>query len=247
MSNVFKKTLTLRFSKNRNLLKNIYELTGLIPKNTKIYKQAFVHNSKSVSLLGNRGDSGNERLEFLGDAVLGMVMAEYLFKKYPLESEGFLTELRSKVVSRRNLSKLANEMGLTQHLYFDKQITDNRIAMNSIAGNALEALIGAIYLDLGYQKAQKFIFTKLLQQFINFDELIEQVDNFKSVLNQWCQKNKKELQFHMVQENGKNHFKTYTISAVIDGDEVGLGRGNSKKIAEQLASEDACKKMGLLS
>lgn len=199
-----------------------------------------------MNLFGDKGDTGNERLEFLGDAVLGMVMAEFLFKKYPFESEGFLTELRSKVVSRKSLSKLAIDMGLTQYLFFDKNISDNRIAINTIAGNALEALIGAIYLDLGYVKAKKFIHEKILRTYINFEELIEQVDNYKSLLNQWCQKNKKELKFIIEDEKGKNHFKIYTICAVIDGEKVGLGRGNSKKIAEQLASEESCKKLQLI-
>jgi ribonuclease-3 len=245
LNRVFIEKFSLRFPRNRVLFKNIYAITGFLPKNTKVYKQAFVHNSKSVNLFGDKGDTGNERLEFLGDAVLGMVVAEFLFKKYPFESEGFLTEVRSKIVCRKSLSKLATDMGLTHHLFFDKSISENRIAVNTIAGNALEALIGAVYLDLGYVKARKFILKKIIRPFINLDELIDQVDNYKSVLNQWCQKNKKDLHFTIENETGKNHYKIYTICANIDGEKIGLGRGNSKKIAEQLASEDACKKLAI--
>jgi ribonuclease-3 len=218
-------------------------LLGYFPYNRRLYLQAFIHNSSAEKLEGLKTRNSNERLEFLGDAVLGMIIAELLFKKYPFKGEGFLTEMRSKTVSRKKLSEIAYKMGIQQHLTLDDSVKSNKAAIRGISGNALEALIGAVYLDRGYMVTKKFIEKKIILPHLDFEHLKEHTENFKSILNQWAQKSRKELVFKVMNESGKNHSKIYTVSAMLDGEEAGTAQGPSKKRAEQLASEMACKKL----
>ena len=237
----------LYFSKHKESYRRFHRLLGFVPRNHHLYKQAFIHNSSAEKIGNLKTKVSNERLEYLGDAVLGLIVAELLFKKYPFKGEGFLTEMRSKLVSRKKLSEIAFKMGLNHHLALDSSVRKNNSAMRSIAGNALEALIGAVYLDRGYGFTKRFIKRKILVPYIDLEQLKEHNDNYKSVLNQWAQKERKKLEFKVKSEKGRNHSKLYTIAVVIQGTEVSEAEGKSKKSAEQLASEIACKELGLLN
>ena len=237
MLNSIKKIYFTSFSSNAPFYKQLYLLLGYCPGSLHLYKQAFLHNSISKKLDGLDAKNNNERLEYLGDAVLDLAIAELLFKKYPFQSEGFLTEMRSKSVSRKKLSKIATDMGIQDLLVFDKSIKRNHSAVRGISGNAFEALIGAIYLDKGYRFTKKFINKKIVSVHLDFEDLKNTIENFKSLLNQYAQKSKKELEFKVLNEEEDNKIKTYIIGVIIDGEEIARARAKSKKVAEQLASE----------
>jgi ribonuclease III len=179
----------------------------------------------------------NERLEFLGDAILGSVVAEYLFQRYVTRDEGFLTEMRSKIVNRTSLNELAVKLGLDTRLVFDRSgNTSNR----SIYGNALEAFVGAMYLDVGYGPVRQFIVRKILGQLLNLDELAEQEANHKSKLMEFVQRNRLEpLRYEVVGERGDGHNREYTVVVKLGEEVVGQGTDIKKKFAEQKASEAA--------
>lgn len=213
---------------------------GYCPYNIKLYQQAFLHNSHAVKIPGIKDSANNERLEYLGDAVLDLIIAELLFKKFPFKGEGFLTEMRSKSVSRKMLSTIAFNMGIQDHLVYSQSINKNQAAVRGMAGNALEALVGAVYLDGGYTFAKQFVKQKIVDPYLDFDELKDITVNFKSLLNQYAQKEKKELEFKILNPETEKKIKTYSIALCIDGDEISTARGKSKKVAEQIASEKAC-------
>jgi ribonuclease-3 len=233
-------------SSHKQFYKNLYRLLGYCPRNLNLYKQAFLHNSTSKRLKGFKTKNNNERLEYLGDAVLDLIIAELLFKKFPFQGEGFLTEMRSKAVSRKKLSQIAFDMGIHEHLSFDDSLKKNRAALRGISGNALEALIGSIYLDRGYQFTRTFIKKKIVVPHLDFEHLKDVTENFKSLLNQYAQKERKELEFKVIEQNEDNKMKMYTIGVFIDGKEIATARGKSKKVAEQLASEKTCEQIGLI-
>ena len=234
------------FSKNKTFYKKLYHLLGYCPLNLALYKQAFLHNSTSEKINGLRAKNNNERLEFLGDAVLDVIIAELLFKKFPFQGEGFLTEMRSKSVSRKKLAQIAIDMGIPDYLVYNKSINKNMIAIRGISGNALEALIGAIYLDKGYTFTCKFVKKRMVLPHLDFEQLKETTENFKSLLNQYAQKERKELDFRVLEENDSTNQKMYTIGVFIDGNEIAKARGKSKKVAEQLASEKTCIHLNLV-
>ena len=229
------------FSSNR---KGFYlflkDLIGFYPQNLKLYDLAFVH--KSASTTDSRGNFiNNERLEYLGDAVLSAVIADFLYNRFPQEDEGFLTKTRSKLVNRSFLTKLTYDMGLNE--FIDSNTTKN-IDSSHIYGDALEALIGAIYLDKDYQAAKYFITKRILSKFVNLTE-IEQSDlNFKSRLIEWSQKNKIELEFETIEEmNEKTKQPRFIATVVIDNKKLGVGTGPSKKEAHQNAARVALEKL----
>ncbi len=212
------------------------DLLGFYPHNLKLYDLAFKH--KSASAVDSQGNYvNNERLEFLGDAVLGSIIADFLYNRFPKEDEGFLTKTRSKLVNRAILTKLTFEMGL--HVFIDSNTTKN-IEKSHIYGDALEALIGAIYLDKDYQTAKFFVTKKILSQFVNLNEIEQSDSNFKSQLIEWSQKNKKEINFETSDESGENS-KHPKFKAVvkIENKEIGSGIGTSKKEAHQKAAKEA--------
>ena len=232
-------------SKNSTFYRKFFKLLGFYPRNINLYKQAFLHNSKSKKIDGIKTKTNNERLEYLGDAVLDLIIAELLYKKFPFQGEGFLTDMRSKSASRNMLSKIATSMGIGDFIEIDKSIEKNQSAVRSIAGNALEALIGAIYVDKGYHFTKKYVKRKIVKPFLDFDELKDITVNFKSLLNQYAQKNKKHLEFKILNDNGEKRIRTYIIGVMIDGEEIARGRGKSKKVAEQIASEKSCELLKL--
>jgi ribonuclease-3 len=233
----------LIFSADKKLIRSLRNLLGFTPGNTALYRQAFRHRS-ALNDPANQGVSSNERLEYLGDAVLGAVIAELLFKKFPYKEEGFLTEMRSRIVSREQLNKLAMKIGLDEFL---DENTDRSSRTKSLYGDAFEALIGAIYLDKGYKQAQQFILGRIIKNHLDLNEVEATEKNFKSKLIEWAQKEKIPVSFELVEElpAGGNK-KQMKVRVVVKGEEKGTGIDFSKKKAEQIAAEQTCKMMGLL-
>ena len=181
--------------------------------------------------------ANNERLEFLGDAILDAVVADYLFKTFPTKSEGFLTEMRSKIVSRAQLKKLAQKMGIDQLIKLD---SENNGHNRTYAGDALEALIGAIFLDQGYNKTRKILLNRIIRHYFNLEELIHQEVSYKSKLIEWSQQEHKIVRFDVVDEVGSGYNKQYLVSVSLDGTSVSEAQHYSIKGAEELAAEKAC-------
>ena len=235
LNNLFKKS----YSSDQKLVDAINNIFGFTPKNIAPYKLACRHRSMAQTCAnGNR--ISNERLEFLGDAILGSIIAEYLFKKFPYKDEGFLTEIRSRIVSRTNLNNLSRRLGLNQLI---KTHNDKKTG-TSIPGDAFEAFIGAIYLDKGYEFTKEVIIRKIMSYHIDIDELITTEVNFKSKLIEWGQKNKKEINFNLVKEEDVNNkYKIYLIEVEVDNEKLGVGEDYSIKKAEQTAAKIACEKL----
>ncbi len=223
------------FSKDKYLFQSIKNILGFYPGNISIYKLAFLHKSASQDVRKGIKVS-NERLEYLGDTILSSVIADFLFKKYPYNDEGFLTEMRSKIVSRANLNKLSHKMGLSKLIQKDKESNNQ---YRSIEGDTFEALIGAIYLDKGYNFTQKVIIKRIMQVHIDIDEIEHKPWNFKSKLIDWAQKERKSIGFNVVDVIGGGYNKQYLVELMIDGNPITRGQDYSIKAAEQLASEKA--------
>ena len=224
-------------SKNeRQFYQIISRITGLKPGNTDLYRLATSHSSVAKENASGTKNS-YERLEFLGDSVLGTVVAEYLFKRFPYKNEGFLTDIRSRIVNRESLNKVGKKMGLNQLVVYSGKVN---LSHKSLYGDVLEALVGAVYLDKGYYPCKKFILTKILDHHFDIEEVVSNTSNFKSLLIEWTQKNNKKLDFSIKEENGNMHNKEFTAAILIDEEEISIGKGTSKKRAEQAAAEKAC-------
>ena len=179
--------------------------------------------------------SNNERLEYLGDAILSTIVAEYLFKKYPNKDEGFLTKMRSKIVKRKTLNEVADQMGLDVIL---SNYSTGRMS-NSMLGNALEALLGAIYIEFGYKKTKKYVINQIIRKYLNIHELEMFDDNYKSRLLEWCQKNNKSIDYKLVSRYKLDKRDRFKVCVSIDGTNYGESEDFNKKSAEQLASKKA--------
>ena len=222
----------------KRLIASVKMIVGSKPFNLKPYKIATQHTSVAKSVKKGFKES-NERLEYLGDSVLGMVVADYLFQKYPFKDEGFLTEIRSRIVSRDSLNQLARTIGVPQIVKYDgKRKTPN--SHKSLYGNTLEALIGAIYIDKGFMASRQFIIKKLLLPHFDIEELVKTTKNYKSKLIEWTQKNSKVSVFDHIETIDKGHFKEFIIQVLIDDEPIAKGQGLSKKKAEQDAAREAC-------
>ncbi len=224
-------------AKIKEFRKSIEQIIGQKPKNDLLYQLAFRHTSASKQTKIDGFKESNERLEFLGDAVLGMVVAEYLFKKYPFKDEGFLTEIRSRIVNRESLNVVARKIGLDKLIEFDGQRNFHRTSM---FGDAMEALIGAIYLDKGFIFTKKFIISKLLSNHFDLDTVISNNSNYKSIILGWAQADGRKVEFLIVEEKGKNHSKEFIAQVLLDSEIISSGTGWNKKKAEQDASRRAC-------
>jgi ribonuclease-3 len=224
-------------AKIKEFRKSIEQIIGQKPKNDLLYQLAFRHTSASKQTKIDGFKESNERLEFLGDAVLGMVVAEYLFKKYPFKDEGFLTEIRSRIVNRESLNIVARKIGLDKLIEFDGQRNFHRTSM---FGDAMEALIGAIYLDKGFIFTKKFIISKLLSNHFDLDTVISNNSNYKSIILGWAQADGRKVEFLIVEEKGKNHSKEFIAQVLLDSEIISSGTGWNKKKAEQDASRRAC-------
>jgi ribonuclease-3 len=218
-------------------------LLGFVPGNLSLYRLAFRH--KSVAQNVKKGiKNSNERLEFLGDAVLGSVVAEVLFKLYPYEDEGFLTELRSKIVNRGNLNQLARKLGFEQLIQYDNRMV-NSTRQSSLLGDAFEALVGAIYLDKGYDFTKNFLVNHIIKSHIDIRHLEQTETNFKSKLIEWCQRHGKDITFELIENQVGESTKLFTVQANIDGEIMGTGKEFNKKNAEKLAAEKACEVLAI--
>lgn len=203
-----------------------------MPENVFLYQLAFRHKSASNQIIKEFKVS-NERLEYLGDAILSAVVADYLFKKFPTKSEGFLTEMRARIVSRASLNKLSQKLGLEQLLQYSR---DSKMRYKSLGGDAFEAFIGALYLDKGYKTSYKIIINRIIKYHIDLESLENTEVNFKSRLIEWSQKEKKQIDFD-VTESGENHNKMFVVLVRIENRDYGKASDFSIKGATQLASE----------
>ena len=238
--NNFIDRIKLPFRKDKELFSSLYEILGFYPHNIEYYRQALMHKS-----IGKRNDKGkplnNERLEFLGDAILDAVVGHIVYSQYEGKREGFLTNTRSKLVSRETLGKLANEMGLSQLLLSAGRSNSHN---SYVGGNAFEALVGAIYLDRGYDACMWFWQNRVLGRFINIDKVAFKEVNFKSKLLEWSQKNKVRMEYRMLkQKTDDNGSPIFSFQVIIEGIEGERGSGYSKKEAQQLASKETLQKL----
>jgi len=234
---VLKKLFNRYLASQRRKVAFLRELLGFTPINLSVYLMAFKHSSKSTDT-----HTSNERLEFLGDAVLDTVISEYLFMKYPLRGEGFLTEMRSKIVNRKRLGEIGRELNLQQLIDYHRGF----VTINStILGNALEALIGAIYLDAGFKTCKEFILNRIMVPYISLDDLQNLDINYKSRLFEWSQRYEKELIFEVLEEKNVNKIRIFVVGAFIDGELMGSGEGRNKKDAEKEASKVVYRKLNV--
>lgn len=226
--------IRLPFRKEKELYSSLYDIIGFYPHDISYYKLALMH--KSVMRRNAKGKPvNNERLEFLGDAILDAIVGDIVYQHFPGKREGFLTNTRSKLVQRDTLNKLAQEMGINQLILSSGHTSSHNSYMG---GNAFEALVGAIYLDQGYNACMRFMNKRILAQMINIDKVAYKEVNFKSKLIEWSQKNKVRLSYEQVlQEKDKNGNPIFEFKVVLEGVEGCSGRGFSKKESQQLASK----------
>jgi ribonuclease III len=226
--------------KDPSFKKQLKGVLGYAPGNLSLYKTALTHRSVKDSI-----DENNERLEYLGDAILSALVADYLFKRYPYKGEGFLTEMRSKMVNRQQLNDIALKMGLKKVTAFNK--SDASLKSSQIFGNTLEALVGAIYLDIGYKKTSKWVAQRIIMPHMFVDDLENLEINHKNKLYGWANKNGKNLEFETLDERLENGRRLFTIGAVINGKVVAQGKAFNKKDASQIAAQLAVEKLGIVN
>ncbi|MDR1725878.1 MAG: ribonuclease III [Bacteroidales bacterium] len=228
-----------RNKESKELLMFLKYVLGCKPKNIFLYRQSLIHRSSSH--LDSKGNKiNNERLEYLGDTVLNTIVGHHLFKKYPMQGEGFLTEMRSKIVSRTSLNKLSVKIGLNKLIEYSKDSNGKFVSMD---GDAFEALVGALYLDLGYKKTYKIITTKILNIHLDIDSLETAGWNYKSKIIDWGQKNKHKVSFEVIDTIYFQTRKQYKVQVLIDGEPKESAIEFSIKAADQLAAEKTYKKM----
>lgn len=232
--------IRLFFCKDKESYLRFYKLLGFYPKDISIYEQALLHKSSSV-----KSDEGrllnNERLEFLGDAILDAVVADIVYKKFEGKREGFLTNTRSKIVQRETLNRVAIEIGLDKLIkYATRQSSHN----SYMCGNAFEALVGAIYLDRGYRACKYFMEHRIIGPYLNLEKISRKEVNFKSKLIEWSQKNRFEITFELITQSHDQCFSpTFESEALIEGIAAGRGTGYSKKESQQMAAHEALTKI----
>jgi ribonuclease-3 len=226
---------------DQKLIRAIQNIAGLTPSNLELYKLATIHSSIAQENKHGLKES-NERLEYLGDAILGAAVADYLFKKFPFKPEGFLTEIRSRLVNREALNQLARKIGVANIVQFDSK---NAHLQQVILGNTLEAIVGAIYLDKGFLRTRKFVIDKMISPNYDLEELINSNSNFKSRVIEWAQREGKEVRFEIVNVKKARNHKEFTAQVVVNNEAKGTGYGNSKKKAEQDAAFKTCEMLNL--
>lgn len=231
--NFIRKIVQSNSKKDAELYNELKKLLDFSPKKINQYKKAFTH--RSVQITDKKGIPINyERLEFLGDSILGSVISSYLYKKVPKGSEGYLTQMRSKIVSRKHLNELGKDLGLIR---FVRSNIDQTNVGENIHGNIFEALIGAIYLDKGYNFCQKFIHAKVILPYVDIQKLEGKITSYKGLIIEWCQKQKKKYSFETYEDSGNETIKHFSVKISIDGEQVAKGRATSKKKAEEQASK----------
>lgn len=224
-----------RSPEDGNFFNELNRLLGFKPKKISIYRKAFTH--RSLNIKDEDGNALNyERLEFLGDAMLGAVIASHLYNEVPDEDEGYLTKMRSKIVSRQQLNQLGKDLNLIQ--FVKSNIPNDQFSIN-IYGNIFEALVGAIYLDRGYDYCTKFIHRQIITPYVNIEKLEGRIISYKSLLIEWCQKQKKEFSYEIYEDTGRNELKHFAVKLWISKKVVAKARATSKKKAEEKASKRA--------
>lgn len=230
-------TIRLPFRNDRQLYRSFYNILGFYPRNIELYKQALTH--RSVNHKNSEGKKyNNERLEYLGDAILGAVVGDILYRHFPGKKEGFLTNVRSRVVQRETLGRLADDMGLTELIQSNLM---GKTHNSYMAGNAFEALIGAVYLDRGYEFCVKFVNERILGKYINLEKIASKESNFKSRFLELCQKYRFEATFELLKETREEETLSplFLSRITILGIECGRGKGYSKKESHQMAAKEA--------
>ena len=224
---------------DRDLRRQLRNVLGLSPGNIDLYKTALSHRS-----IREGADENNERLEFLGDAVLSSLVAHYLFMRYPYKDEGFLTEMRSKMVNRNQLNDIALKIGLKKITFYNR--FDNSLKISQIFGNTLEAIVGAVYLDKGYKKTRGWVSMHIISPHLFMQDLENLDINQKNKLYGWANKNGKNLEFETLDETIENGRRLFTIAAKIDGVVISEAKAYNKKDASQVAAQIAVEKLGLI-
>ncbi|MCI4667020.1 MAG: ribonuclease III [Bacteroidia bacterium] len=245
-----RQTYNLYFSRDKEFVRDVYEISGFVPKEVFLYRLALTHSS-SINGLATEADRKkaaargcNERLEFLGDSILDSIIAEFLFKIYPTKGEGFLTEMRSKIVNRKSLNKICRKLRVDTLIRHRQNGSINE----SMYGDALEALIGAIYMDLGYHFTKRFVYKRILEPHVHLHSVERQIISYKNKLIEYVQKTKMgQLVFEVIEEIGDGRAKIFRIAARVGDQTMGIGEGKNKKTAEQRASQDALTKLNLIS
>lgn len=231
-----RKIMKPRSTKDESFYVDLKQILGFAPRNLYLYKKAFIHRStKKID-----SDTGNpinyERLEFLGDAILSAVIASYLFEEVPSGDEGYLTKMRSKVVSREHLNELGRDLNLIR--FVKSNVAKTKFGEN-IHGNIFESLIGAIYLDRNYNYCNKFIYKCVINPYVDIPKLEGKITSYKSLFIEWCQKQKKDFNFEVYEDTGNDILKHFSVKLYMDGVIVAKGRATSKKKAEETASKRA--------
>lgn len=229
---IIRRFYNLYLSEDKELTMRLRPILGFTPARLSLFKTAFYHKSMTNE---TPGKPTNERLEYLGDAILSTIVAEYLFKKYPNKDEGFLTKMRSKIVKRQTLNEIADNMGLDVIL---SEYSLGKMS-SSMLGNALEALVGAIYIEFGYEKTKNYVIRNILMRYLDMNDLEIRDDNHKSQLLEWCQKNGKEINFTTLAKFKLDKRDCFKVAVVIDGQEISTAEDFNKKSAEQTASSKA--------
>jgi len=221
--------------KDGDFFLGVSNILGFKPKDLKIYKKAFLH--RSANKKDKQGNPQNyERLEFLGDAMLGTIISKHLYNKVPAGDEGYLTKMRSKIVSRKHLNELGKDLGLID--FVESRIPKTHFGDN-IHGNVFEALVGAIYLDRGYKYCEKFINNRVIIPYVDIEQLEGKVISYKSLVIEWCQKEKKEFKYQVYEDTGKDPLKHFAVRLSINNKVMAKARATSKKKAEEKASRRA--------
>lgn len=236
MKRIIRKIFNSRSSnEGGNFFIKVSDIIGYKPQNISYFKEAFTHRS-----INSKDDKGNpisyERLEFLGDAMLSAIIAEYLFNEVPHGNEGYLTKMRSKVVSREHLNELGKDLELLELL--KSKMNKGNFGEN-IHGNVFEALIGAIFLDKGYNACEKFVRDRVIIPYIDIERLEGKIISYKSLLIEWCQKEKKAFKYQIYDDTGNDEIKHFAVKLRIDNKVVAKARATSKKKAEEKASKRA--------
>jgi ribonuclease-3 len=226
-------------SENIELSTFLLKRLGYRPKNIKLFEKAFTHKSYSNT---KKGIKSNERLEYLGDRVIDLIVADFLFCEFPNKDEGELTKIKSKIVSRKMLSELGAKMTLLNHISYSK---NRSINTQTLEGNAFEAIIGALYLDAGFEKTKKIFNQFIIRKYIDLEKVMKEESDFKSFLLIWGQKNKLPIKFNLLENANKSNEYTYVINVSINNETWGLGKGKNKKEAEQNASRETLELLGL--
>ncbi|MBD0836819.1 ribonuclease III [Aestuariibaculum suncheonense] len=227
--------LNSRFKRNGNFFMKLHNILGFKPKELRYFKKAFTH--RSMNIKDSKGNAVNyERLEFLGDAMLSAVIASHLYLEVPSGDEGYLTKMRSKVVSREHLNELGKELRLIDLV--ESKIPPGQFGDN-IHGNLFEALVGAIFLDRGYKYCEKFIYDRIIIPYVDIERLEGKVISYKSLLIEWCQKEKKTFNYNVYDDTGIDEIKHFSVKLSIDNKVVAKARATSKKKAEEKASKRA--------